>query len=138
MLEPAVEQQLLVFLCICFLGFMIGVFFDLLRAWGKVFNISPRSFFVADFLFCVLAMLAVYITLFFINRGEVRLYVFLALLVGLIVYYLFCSRYVYKQYLFFFKMYRALSKKMSKLKVAWQEYCSKRRINSDSNGGMHE
>jgi spore cortex biosynthesis protein YabQ len=129
MLTVTVEQQFIVFLYLSTAGVMIGVVFDFVKAWGKIFHFSRKTFFAIDLFICLAATLIVYQVLFLTNWGEVRFYVFLALLLGLILYYVLFSRYLYNFFLKFFKTIKKFILKILKVNKALQDYLNKKRIN---------
>ncbi|MEW5919893.1 MAG: spore cortex biosynthesis protein YabQ [Bacillota bacterium] len=90
------SQQFMVFLIILAGGLLTGLIFDLTRALKKVLLLPGSILFLADLLICLLAALAVYQFLFFFNQGEVRFHVYLSFFLGIIIYYFFCSRHLYK------------------------------------------
>ena len=124
-----VGQQFIVLLYLSAAGMMIGAAFDLTKAWHKVFHFSRALFFIVDLVICLVAALAVFRVLYITNWGEVRIYVFLALLLGIIIYYALCSRLFYLNFLKFFKAVNKLLIKIAKIKTDLQDYLHKKRIN---------
>ncbi|RJX28857.1 MAG: hypothetical protein C4554_01940 [Dethiobacter sp.] len=128
MFSVTVEQQFMVFLYLSTAGIIIGIVFDFVKAWGKTFDFSRKTFFAIDLFLCLAATFSVFQVLFVTNWGEVRFYVFLALLLGMILYYLLFSRYLYKFFLMFFKIIKKFVLKMIKINMALQDYLNKKRI----------
>ena len=124
-----VGQQFIVLLYLSAAGMMMGAAFDLTKAWHKVFHFSRALFFVADFVICLVAALAVFRVLYITNWGEVRIYVFLALFLGIIIYYALCGRFFYLNFLNFFKAVNKFFIKIAKIKRDLQDYLHKKRIN---------
>lgn len=129
MFATTVEQQLFVLLYLSVTGVLIGLLFDFFKAWGRIFHFSRKIVFATDLFICVAAALIVFQLLFMTNWGEVRLFVFLALLLGLLVYYILLSRYLYHHFFIFFESIKDIIVKISKIKKFMQEYLQKRRIN---------
>jgi spore cortex biosynthesis protein YabQ len=125
MLEISIEQQLVVFLLLIVLGFISGLLFDLLRGCGKGFEFSKSIIFLTDLVFCILFTLVVSRVLYRLNWGELRFYVFLALLLGIIFYYGLCSRFVYHIAKHFSKI---IYRKALNLQKRWQGFTKKSRI----------
>lgn len=88
------------FLITVFAGVLLGVIFDFFRILGG--RISFRGYFttLADLLFWLVATVVVFAAFIFGNWGEVRLYMFIGLLAGVILYYRLCSRAVMKTIVF--------------------------------------
>jgi spore cortex biosynthesis protein YabQ len=86
------KGQLETFLCLALTGIALSFLFDcyrLMRGTG-----SPRGLITAttDLLFWLLATIVVFAVLLNSNWGEIRLYVFVSLLSGVLVYYQLLSR----------------------------------------------
>lgn len=124
MLGMNIEQQLVVFLLLLLVGFLSGLLFDILRAGGKGFGFSKTIVFLTDLVFCVIFTFIAFQILYTLNWGELRFYIFLALIIGLIIYYSFCSRFVYQSLRRFFKK---LYQKNLYYKKRWQEFIKKNR-----------
>ena len=117
-----VEQQLLVFLYFNAAGLMTGLVFDFFKAFAKVFSFSKKMVFFLDLILCLLASFIVYYILFLLNYGEVRLFVFLALLFGMLFYYLVISGFMYRNLLVIFKALRSIIFKILKLLNILQDF----------------
>ena len=117
-----VEQQLMVFLYFYAAGLITGLVFDFFKAFAKVFNFSKRIVFFLDLILCLLASFIVYYVLFLLNYGEVRLFVFLALLSGLLFYYLIISGFIYRNLLVIFRALRSIIYKILKLFNILQDF----------------
>lgn len=130
MFTVSVEQQFFVFCYLVAAGVLMGLFFDFLKAAGRVLNFSGISIFFLDIFVCLAAALIVFQGLFLTNRGEVRFYVFLALFTGVVVYYFLFSPKVYPLFLKLFKFFKKVIIKILKFKRLWQDYFRKKRINN--------
>lgn len=91
--EVAVLTQGYFFLVTLGLGGMMGIFFDFYRASRYFWRPSRYITFFLDVAFSILITALVFLGLLASNWGEVRSYVFAGLLLGLLFYYLFLSRY---------------------------------------------
>lgn len=89
-----IGMQIENFLTTVFCGLIIGFLFDGYRVLRGIFH--PTSFItgVGDLVFWVLSTLVVFISLLLTNWGEVRLYVFIGLAIGLSLYIKLLSRFV--------------------------------------------
>lgn len=81
------------FLTVC-IGFVIGVIFDLYRVVLGLLHPRKVATNLGDFFFWVFITIVVFVLLMFGNWGEVRLYVFLGLFLGLIAYLKLLSKYI--------------------------------------------
>lgn len=90
------SQQFMVFIMVLFSGWLWAMLFDFARALKKVLLLPGGILFLMDLLLCLLAALVVYQFLFTFNQGEVRFYVYLSFFLGMIIYYFFYNRYLYK------------------------------------------
>lgn len=92
------------FLCIFIVnGFAIGLLFDLFRSIRKVFQVSDIRTYIQDFIFTVLFGLSLIISIFKFNNGEIRGYLFLCILLGIMLYYYIFSNLIMKIYTYLFK-----------------------------------
>jgi len=128
MLGISNEHQFIIFLNFCLVGIVIGFVFELFRTFGKVFQFKRRTFFFVDLFICLLATLFIYSALFVWNYGEVRFYIFLALTLGITLYYLIMSRYISKRLILIFKFIRLIIAKIIKWKNVMQDFINKKRI----------
>jgi len=88
------EGQIINFLVTVALGLVMGSIFDFYYVLRYLFR--PRKIFVhISDLFIWLFMIAlVFVTLLYINWGEMRFYVFLGLILGMLIYYFLFSVYM--------------------------------------------
>ena len=89
-----VSIQIANFLMTIFCGLLIGGLFDGYRVVRGI--LTPKTLFtgIGDLIFWVVSTLVVFATLLLTNWGEVRLYVFLGLAIGIFAYMKLCSRIV--------------------------------------------
>lgn len=95
----SLSQQIIVLLVILTAGLLIGLLFDLLRAVSRVLQFQRGALFLADMLLSLLAAFVVYQVLYLFNQGELRSVVYISFFLGIVFYYYFCSRYLYKHIL---------------------------------------
>ena len=86
--------QVVTFLMTIMTGILLGVLFDCYRVLRGAFN--PKAFvtWLADLLYWLVATAVVFIALVFSNWGELRFYVFMGILSGLVMYYNWLSLFV--------------------------------------------
>ena len=75
-------------------GIIIGLLFDFFRILRKTIKTKDIVTYIEDFIFWFLTGAIILYSIFTFNNGEVRFYMFLAILMGVITYLLFVSKYV--------------------------------------------
>ncbi|HHT47352.1 MAG TPA: hypothetical protein GX004_08760 [Firmicutes bacterium] len=118
----SVEQQLLIFIYFNVIGLLTGLVFDFFKAFANVFRFSRRIIFLLDLFLCLLAAFIVYYELYLLNYGEARLFVFLALLIGLLFYYLVFSRFISRNLLEIFRTFKLFFCKIQKFFYTVQDF----------------
>lgn len=98
----AFGESLFTLACIIGIGLLAGVFYDFYRACGRVLYIKRRAVFIGDLLFWLLFTAAALMLLLLANQGEVRFYVILGLVLGVLFYSKLLSRIFY---LFFCRIF---------------------------------
>lgn len=91
-----VISQAYLFLIFVINGILIGLLFDFFRISRKVFHTNDVVTYVEDILFWILAGATVLYSIFVFNNGELRLYMFLGILLGAFFYLVFISSYIIK------------------------------------------
>lgn len=91
-----VSNQAYLFLIFIVNGIVIGLLFDFFRISRKVFSTSDIVTYLEDILFWILAGATVLYTIFVFNNGEMRLFMFLAILIGAFAYMIWISSYIVK------------------------------------------
>lgn len=87
-----ISQQFTTFGLTITLGFFIGILFDVYRVFSHSLHPSRIIIQIMDLLFWTGLSGLVFIVLFLGNRGEVRVYVFIGLLIGVFFYFRWLSR----------------------------------------------
>ncbi|MCI8444295.1 MAG: spore cortex biosynthesis protein YabQ [Clostridia bacterium] len=77
-------------------GIIIGLLFDFFRIMRKSFKTSDIITYIEDILFWILTGIIVLYSIFIFNNGEIRLFMFLAIGIGLLMYMLTFSSYIIK------------------------------------------
>ncbi len=90
------SQQVIVFIVILTAGLLTGLLFDLMRAISRVLQLPKSVLFLADMLLSLCVAFIVYQILYLFNQGELRFFVYLSFFLGIVFYYYFCSRHLYK------------------------------------------
>lgn len=91
-----VTNQAYLFLIFSLNGFAIGLLFDFFRILRKSFKTSDIITYIEDIVFWTLSGIIVLYSIFIFNNGEIRIYMFLAILLGIIIYMLLLSSYIIK------------------------------------------
>lgn len=91
-----VTNQAYLFFIFALNGILIGLLFDFFRISRKVFDTNDVVTYIEDILFWILAGAIVLYSIFVFNNGEIRLYMFLGIILGAFVYMLFISSYIIK------------------------------------------
>lgn len=90
------STQIRTFLFIVTTGIVLGILFDTYRVLRRRFRPPWLVTSLTDLLYCLLASAIAFTALLASNWGELRFYVYIALLVGIIAYYRLVSQYVMK------------------------------------------
>ena len=95
MSSETINQSFLFFIFI-FNGVVIGIVFDIFRILRKSFKTSNIITYMEDVLFWIITGIILIYSIFVFNNGEIRGYMFAALILGILLYMLTISRYVIK------------------------------------------
>ena len=77
-------------------GILIGLLFDFFRILRRAFKTGDILTYIEDFLFWILTGISILYTVFVFNNGEIRLFLFIGVGIGIITYMIFFSSYVIK------------------------------------------
>lgn len=91
-----IYNQAQLFLVFIINGIIIGILFDFFRILRKSFKTSDFTTYIEDILFWILTGFSILFTLFKFNNGEIRLYMFFAIAIGILFYILIFSSYIIK------------------------------------------
>lgn len=91
-----ITNQAYLFLLFIINGILIGILFDFFRILRKTFETKDFVTYIEDFLFWILTGIMLLYSIFTFNNGEIRLFMFLGVLLGTIIYMIFISSYVIK------------------------------------------
>lgn len=87
-------QEVYVFLSAMASGFAAGFLYDLFRLKRKALKTKSFAVYIDDIVFWIITALIVFIAAYSSNQGEIRFYFFLAVTLGVSVYYWLFSRWV--------------------------------------------
>lgn len=91
-----ITNQTSLFLIFIVNGILIGLLFDFFRVLRKSFKTSDIVTYIEDILFWILTGFIILYSIFTFNNGEIRLFLFLGIIIGIISYLLFVSSYIIK------------------------------------------
>ena len=86
-----VENQAYLFLVFSLTGVIIGILFDIFRSLRKCFKTSDIITYIEDVLFWVLTGIIILYSIWYFNNGEIRLFMFIGIIMGVLIYVLTLS-----------------------------------------------
>lgn len=108
-------KELYILLAFFIIGILIGVVFDIFRVLRKTFKTANLITYIEDFLFWILTGFLIIYGCINIASGEVRLYMILMIIIGVIIYFISISKAFvfinYKILSFFIKPFKKFKKK---------------------------
>lgn len=90
------DNQAYLFLIFIINGVLIGLVFDIFRILRKTFKTTDFITYIEDITFWILAGLITLYFIFTFNNGEIRLYILLGIVLGILIYMLTISKYIIK------------------------------------------
>lgn len=91
-----IDNQGYLFLIFALNGIIIGLLFDFFRVLRRAFNTKDLITYIEDIIFwCLTGALILYSTFTF-NNGEIRLFMFIGIFLGVIIYMITFSSYIIK------------------------------------------
>jgi spore cortex biosynthesis protein YabQ len=100
----SVSSQAYVFFCTIVGGMAIALVYDFFRIFRRAVKTGGLVTYVQDLLYWIMAALILFFTVYYSNDGELRVYVFIGALLGVIFYALLFSRAVMSSSLFIIKI----------------------------------
>lgn len=89
-------EQLTIFLYFIITGMILSIIFDIFRILRKSFKTSDIITNIEDVIFGIITGIIILISIFIFNNGELRLYTFIGITIGIVIYMLFISKYFIK------------------------------------------
>lgn len=87
-------EQLICFGYFISTGIIIGIVFDIFRIWRKTIHTSDVVTNLQDILFCIITGIIIIFSIFYFNNGELRLFIFIGIIIGIALYMLLVSKYI--------------------------------------------
>jgi len=100
----SVSNQAYVFLCSVLGGMIIAFIYDIFRVRRKTIKSSNILVYFEDFIYWIIVALVLFAVLYYSNEGEIRGYLIIGTVLGIILYALLLSYIVMKIFLFFVKI----------------------------------
>ena len=85
------QDQAYLFIVFSLTGVVIGILFDFFRILRRSFKTSNIITYVEDVLFWILTGVLILYNIWYLNNGEIRIYMFLGIIMGLLIYMLTLS-----------------------------------------------
>ena len=92
----SVTNELLVFFSSFIGGVLMGIIFDFFRIIRKIKKHGDILTAIEDILFWIISSVLVFFIVLYFNSGEIRWYIFVALVIGSVLYYLTISSFLRK------------------------------------------
>ena len=89
-------EQLINFIYFVITGMLLSIVFDIFRILRRSFKTSDFVTNIEDVIFGIITGIIILSSIFLFNNGELRLYIFIGIGVGIIFYMLFISKYFIK------------------------------------------
>lgn len=103
-----VYNQLFCLLIFIITGIVIGILFDIFRILRRSFKTADWVTYLQDILFWILAGSIMLFSIFTFNSGEIRSYVFIGIILGIIIYILAISRFFVKISVIIIKFFKKI------------------------------
>ena len=81
-----VQNQAYLFFVFSLTGVVIGILFDFFRILRRSIKTSNLVTYIQDILFWILTGIIVLYSIWYFNNGELRIFVFLGLIIGILIY----------------------------------------------------
>ncbi len=89
-----IVNQIQLFFIFIINGLLIGLLFDFFRILRKAIKTSDFITYIEDVLFWIFTGLIILYSIFTYNNGEIRLFMFIAILIGIIIYMALISKFI--------------------------------------------
>ena len=103
-----VQEQLYCFLMFILVGSIVGILFDIFRVIRQSFTNSDLMTTLEDVIFCIISGSIILISLFLFNNGEVRNYIIIGIVFGLLIYFKLLGKILRKYLLKIFLIIRKI------------------------------
>lgn len=104
----SVSSQAYVFLCSVIGGVIIALVYDVFRILRKAIKTGSLFTYIEDLIFWILVAVIMFGTVYYSNEGELRSYIFLGTLLGVVLYALIFSKTIMNSSLFIIKIVKGI------------------------------
>lgn len=87
-----IDNQMKIFAVFILDGLLIGLLFDFFRIIRKTIKTPNIITYIQDIIFWILTGILIIYTIFVYNNGQIRLYMFLAIAIGVLIYFITISK----------------------------------------------
>ena len=108
----SIAEQTQIFIIFVIVGIIISFLFDIFRILRKVYKFSNMLIYMQDILFWLLTGIIILQAIFKFNSGDIRIFLFLGIFVGVFIYISLFSIYVIKISSFILKLINTLIRKL--------------------------
>jgi len=112
-----IANQAYLFLIFTLNGIVIGLLFDFFRILRRSFKTTDIITYIEDILFWIIAGLILLYSIFVFNNGEIRLFIFLGIFIGISIYILIFSNHVIKASVYIIKKTKNVVKNILKILI---------------------
>jgi spore cortex biosynthesis protein YabQ len=99
------SSQTIDFLQFIIVGAVLATVFDIFRAYRKYKKVNRRFVMFQDIIFFLIALFILIFSIILLLDNSLRLYLFIAMFLGIVIYLSIFSRFVVKIYINIFKLY---------------------------------
>ena len=103
-----VSNQVLDFLEFVLIGMLIACIFDFFRGYRKFKLVNTLSVIIQDIVYFIIVTIIIIFSIIKLLDSQIRLYIFLGILIGSTIYFSTISKYVIKLYILFFNMFKEI------------------------------
>lgn len=103
-----ITNQAYLFLIFVINGLLIGLLFDIFRIFRISFKTKDFITYIEDILFWILTGAIVLYSIFVFNNGEIRFFIFLGIIIGIILYITLFSTYIIKYSVYIIKFLKKI------------------------------
>lgn len=103
-----ITNQAYLFLVFILNGLLIGFLFDIFRILRRSFKTSDFVTYIEDILFWILTGFSILYSIFVFNNGEIRLFMFLGIAIGITCYMIIFSSFIIKTNVAIIKFFKKI------------------------------
>lgn len=102
------QNQSYIFSIFILNGFLIGILFDVFRIFRRSFKTPDFITYIEDILFWILSGCIILYSIFKFNNGELRLFIFIGIIAGVLIYLLLFSKIFINFAVYFIKIIKKI------------------------------